>query len=57
MAGQVPFCEPCAMGYSCPEHDPRAETIGELADRLPDDQWVDLPEYGVRVKKWGEPAG
>lgn len=19
---QVPFCEPCAMGYSCPAHDP-----------------------------------
>lgn len=20
---EVPFCEPCAMGFSCPGHDPR----------------------------------
>lgn len=32
------------------------ETIGELHDRLPEDQWVDLPQFGVRVKRWPEPV-
>lgn len=31
------------------------ETIGELHDRLPEDQCVDLPEYGVRVRRWPDP--
>jgi hypothetical protein len=34
----------------------RDETIGELRDRLPEDEWVDLPEYGVRVKRWADPT-
>lgn len=29
--------------------DAAAETIGQLHDRLPVGQWVDLPEFGVRV--------
>lgn len=29
-------------------------TVGELADQLPEDEWVDLPEHGVRVKKWSQ---
>lgn len=31
-----------------------SETIGELADRIKANVWIDLPEYGVRVKKWGD---
>lgn len=31
-----------------------SETIGELADRIPAGEWIDLPEYGVRVKKWAD---
>jgi hypothetical protein len=27
--GPVPFCEPCAMGYSCPAHDPRPRPIAD----------------------------
>lgn len=34
MPDQVPLCEPCAMGYSCPDHDPRPETIGRLGDGI-----------------------
>lgn len=26
-------------------------TIGQLAQQLPPQVWVDLPEYGVRVKR------
>jgi len=32
------------------------ETIGELHDRLPDGEWVALPEYGVRVKRFPDPS-
>lgn len=32
----------------------RAETVGELYGRLPSGVWVELPEYGVRVKRAGE---
>lgn len=31
-----------------------AETVGALHDRLPPNVWVNLPEYGVRVKRVGE---
>lgn len=31
------------------------ETIGGLYDSLPPEHWVDLPEYGVRVRRWAEP--
>jgi hypothetical protein len=30
---------------------PSSETIGELYDRLPTGQWVNLPEHGVRVRR------
>jgi hypothetical protein len=32
------------------------ETVGQLYDRLPADEWVDLPEYGLRVKRCAEPT-
>jgi hypothetical protein len=35
--------------------DEKPETIGEVHDRLPPEQWVSLPEYGVRVKRLGRP--
>lgn len=35
---------------------PREETIGELAARLPPGQWIELPEYGVRVKRLESPT-
>jgi hypothetical protein len=31
------------------------ESIGELYDRLPKDVWVNLPEYGIRVKAIANP--
>lgn len=31
--------------------EPGPETVGELHDRLPVDEWVNLPEFGVRVKR------
>lgn len=35
--------------------DPAAEEkIGELYDRLPAGAWVDLPEYGVRVRRFAD---
>jgi hypothetical protein len=41
---------------STPSRDPDApESIGELYDRLPKDEWVNLPEYGIRVKAINNP--
>lgn len=34
--------------------EPKTETIGELTDRIPAGLWVDVPEYGVRIRRWGE---
>lgn len=34
------------------DDDPGGETVGQLWERLPHDEWVDLPEYGVRVRAW-----
>lgn len=32
-----------------------ALTIGELVNRLPPTgEWVDLPQYGVRVRVWAD---
>lgn len=30
------------------------ETVGELYDRLPTGVWVELPEYGVTIKRLPE---
>ena len=29
-----------------------ARTIGELHDSLPVGEWVELPRFGIRVKRW-----
>lgn len=44
------YCGNCH--HYCDDQD-APETIGHLADRLPVDVWVDLPEYGIRVKRLG----
>lgn len=47
-----------AAGHECDEvprrRDDPEETIGELYDRLPAGQWVELPEYGIRVRRLTE---
>lgn len=59
--GHHPECDQVREHYNrktgellCACGGPAEETIGELAERLPPNEWVNLPEYGIRViKKWG----
>jgi hypothetical protein len=42
---------PAQLAAIAPEE---AEKIGELYARLPPGEWVELPEFGIRVKRWAE---
>jgi hypothetical protein len=48
--GECPGCEPADPD----EQVHQAETVADLYDRLPPGVWVDLPQFGVRVKAWGQ---